>query len=295
MQTFQYCKCTQKEAHTGTKIMCVLENQGFLQTHMHKVHACCYRCTSVALFPQMERAKDVKHEPVYTQIQTRTRSAVPLPKWLSYCDGQQATTHWEMRNQCCYTIHAIHHQQGGHNKMTVDLGQTCQKSEDEVSQTGDTSANNTELIMQYWLQIQQCCNRVSCKFSWIESVHAWLTMSSLCNTTGRGYMLTSSHQRMQDDGAETSALKSSGWTGSASVRTNGMWSFWNSDGPVGRAPPGGHYVIVSAKASAQFQYLTVEKSSYSPEASVFYNISARVKGAAQLSMVCLDVCNRQNH
>lgn len=195
--------------------------------------------TSVALFPQMERAKDdVKHEPVYTRM--------PLPEWLSYCDGQQGTTHWEMRNQCCYTIHAIHHQQGAHNKNDSRFrANKCQKSEDEVSQTGDTSANNTELIMQYWLQIQQCYNRASCKFSWIESVHAWLTMSSLCNATGLGYMLTCSHQRMQDDSAETSALKSSGWSGSANVRTNGMWSFWNSDGPVGSGG-GGHYVIVSA-------------------------------------------------
>lgn len=47
---------------------------------------------------------------------------------------------------------------------------------------------------------------------------------------------------------ENNCYESSEWTGSANVRANAMWGFWNSDGLVGRAPQGvggGLYLWIS--------------------------------------------------
>lgn len=115
-------------------------------TQMHKKCVCAWKHTAktrtdaicqhvfiryinvVINASQKENTRDtVKHKPAYTCRPTSTRSSALLLKWLSYWDSRYATSHWEMRNQSCYTIPAIHHQLRNQDKMSVSLGAKRQR------------------------------------------------------------------------------------------------------------------------------------------------------------------------
>lgn len=144
-------------------------------------------------------------------------------------------------------------------------------TEHEVPQSGDTAANDTVLINAISISLLErnlcihepqpnICRELHKKRSRLYNTDlksnstvirfpansCWLslcmhrqTMSSSWSTTGRGYMLTSSHQWMQDDSAETNAKKAQSAPAAPTSEQMGCEVSGTVMFFVGRAPTGG--------------------------------------------------------
>lgn len=192
---------------------------------------------------------------------------MPLSRRLSYWDSQYANLTLRKRNQCRYSIHAIHHQLTARdNSKTVFKANQKAKSKGarawSTTKWKPASVNGimlrnvtsrydyylwtpTPIFVENFIQEEADCvfqaatwiqpltaDLLSCKFFLIESAHARPATSSSWSTsrltlleqmkpgyalaTVRGCKMTAQKRRVKER------------SGSANIRTNGLWSFWSS-------------------------------------------------------------------